>query len=121
MVALVSHHFLNPVDVHFRLLFRRLLGFSLYQPLHRFTRVRQGFLHRRGVALIGRLQGHRDHRPGLHIYSVLGFMCQVRAAILHLGDPRIHITGAHPIFVATLLLSLPVYPRQVFSRRSGNP
>jgi hypothetical protein len=49
----------------------------------------QCFLDGRGIALIRRLQRHRDHRTALHIHRVLGLMCQMRGSVLHLRDPRI--------------------------------
>src|SRR5664279_5120994 len=47
---------------------------------------------------------------------MLGLVRQVGAPVLHLGDPRVRIAGAHPLLVRSLLLALPIQPRQLFLR-----
>lgn len=43
------------------------------------------------------------------------------APVLHLGDARVRIVGIHPLLVRSLLFSLPIYPRKIFSRRRRDP
>ena len=49
---------------------------------------------------------------------MLGFMRQVRAAILHLRDLRIRIVWILPVVVGALLVPLAVQPGQLLARRS---
>ena len=42
----------------------------------------QCLIHRRGIALVRRLQGHCHHRAGVQIDGVLGLVGQVRTAFI---------------------------------------
>src|ERR1035437_5901260 len=116
MIALVRHHLFQPVRVH-PLISRWFLAHFL-QLLRRLD---ERFLHRRRVSSISSLQRHRHHRSRLQIHRVLRLVRQVRPPIFHLRDPRILIVRVLPIFVRSLLLSLPVQPRQIFPRRRFDP
>ena len=82
-----------------------------------FRRGHRGLDDRRRVAGVRALQRDRDNRAGLQIDGVLGFVGQMRPAILHLRDLRIGIGRVRPVFVRRLLLPLPIQPRQVLARR----
>ena len=58
---------------------------------------RQGLDDRRRVALIGRVQLGCHHRAGVEVDRVLGFVSEVRGAVLHLGDPRIRVGLGDPV------------------------
>ena len=74
-------------------------------------------MNRSGIAFVGRLQRHRQQRPAGQIHCVLDFVRQMRATILHLGNPRIRVARALPVLIRSLLLPLAVQPRQLLSRR----
>ena len=96
-----------------------LVGHHLFHSRHiEFTRHRlrlfQRFVNRRRVPFIGRLQRKRQDRSAGQIHRMLGLVRQVGAAVFHLGDPRVRIAQAHPHLVRSLLLALPIQPRQLF-------
>jgi hypothetical protein len=71
---------------------------------------------RRGIALVGVLQGDSHQGAGLQVHRVLGFVGQVRPAIFHLRDLRVGIPWIFPIFVRGFLLALAVQARQLRAR-----
>ena len=84
-------------------------------------RFRQGLIDRRGVALVGALQRHRNDRAGLKIDGVLGLVRQMRAPVFHLRDAGIGIVRMCPVVIGALLLSLPIQTRQGRPRRRLDP
>jgi len=106
VIALVGYH-----------LFHSLLSDFARRCLRHFQRL----VDRGRITLIGRLQRHRQQRSARQIHGMLGFVRQMRAPILHPGDPRIRVTGTLPFLVGPLLLPLPVQPHQLFPRRILHP
>ena len=80
MSATISSKRLRLVDV----------GLRVFDLLGRRNR---RFDDRRRVAFVRALQGDRDNRAGLEVDGMLGFVGQMRPAILHLRDLRIGIGG----------------------------
>ena len=72
---------------------------------------------RRGVILVGPLDGHAHDGAGLHVDRVLGCVREVRAAVLHLRDARVGVVRMMPVRVAALLRARPIQPRQIRPRR----
>jgi hypothetical protein len=67
-----------------------------------FALLRRGngrFDDRRGIALVGVLQGDGNQGAGLQVHRMLGLVGQVRPAIFHLCDLRIGIPRMFPVFV----------------------
>ena len=96
----------------------------LYLGLRVFDLLRRSndrFDDRRGIALVGILQGDGDQGAGLQIHRMLSFVGQVRPAIFHLRDLRVGIPRIFPIFVRGFLLALAVQARQVLARGSRDP
>ena len=81
------------------------------------SRSRERLRDRRGVTLIGPLDGHAHDGAGLHVDRVLGFVREVRAAVLHLRDARVGVVRMLPVRVAALLRARPIQPRQIRPRR----
>ena len=71
----------------------------------------------RRVAFVRVLHGHTDDRAGLEIDRMLGFVRQVRPAVLHLRDLRVGIVRMRPVVIRSLLLPLPIDASQVLARR----
>ena len=120
VVPLVGHQFLDATQIHLGLLPRRRPGFSRDQVGYGFPCLCQGFLHRGGISQVRPLQRHRDNRSGFHVHGMLGFVGQVGAAVLHLGDARIRIIPIDPLLVRPFLLPLAIHSRQVFPCRRGD-
>jgi hypothetical protein len=66
------------------------LGLRIFALLRRRN---DRFDDRRGIALVGVLQGDGDQGPGLQVDRVLSFVGQERPAIFHLRDLRVGIPG----------------------------
>src|SRR4029077_12801710 len=86
-----------------------------------FGRFNQRLLNRFCVALVRWLNGYGYNGAGLQIDSMLGLVRQMRASIFHLCNARIRILGMSPVIIRSLLWSLSVQARQVFTRWSGDP
>src|SRR3989442_412539 len=69
------------------------------------------------VADVRALQGHGDHRAAVEIDGVLGFVREVRAAVLLLRDLRLGSDGVLPFFVRRPLRPPRTGPRQCPARR----
>jgi hypothetical protein len=110
VVSLVGYHLRKSIQAHLRLLFRRFLCLPLDQLRQILCRFGQRFLNRRCITLMARVHCDRNHRPGFHVHRVLGFKGYMRAAVLHLRDPRIRITRTHPVLIRSFLLSFPIQP-----------
>ena len=77
-------------------------SWCLHRGLRVFDLLRCGngcFDDRRGIALVGVLQGDSDQGAGLQVHRVLSFVGQVRPAIFHLRDLRVGIPRIFPVFV----------------------
>ena len=118
MVALVRHH---PFHTHFahRLHRSDCVGWGRL-PRH-LRHGAPGFgksrRHTRGVPAIAGLYRQRHHRAGLQIYGMFSLIGQVRAAVLHLRDPRFPVVRIHPVPVRQGLLALTVKPLALGRRR----
>ena len=71
VIALVANHFFDALQMRFGLRTRFL---DPDQLRYVFTRLGQSLHHRRRISQIRFLQGHRQHRSGLQIHGVLGFV-----------------------------------------------
>ena len=115
VVALVGDHLARPLRVDLLYEFA-VVGIRDYSgdALACFS---YRLLNRRGISFIGPVQRDGDNGAGLHVHRMLGFVSQMRAAILHLGDARIGIVRMPPIIIRSLLRALAVQLRQLLARR----
>src|SRR5207248_1636180 len=101
VIALISDQFGRARDRHRRCI--RLTFDRLRNHFDVFVGLCQRLLYRVRIACIRALHRESDHRSGLHIHRMLGFVCQVRAPVFHLGDPSIRVVGMCPVLVGPLL------------------
>ena len=96
-------------------IFRRRRKSDGGQVLFRFL---QRGIERRRVALVGLVDRRRHDHARVEIDRMFGLVGKMRRAVLHLGDLRVRIGLARPIFVRQLLaFALAVEPDQVVDRR----
>ena len=112
MIALVRYHLFQSPRLP---LFIRRWFFP--RRLHLFGGLNECFFDRRRVALVRPLHRHHHYRSRLQVYGMFRLVRQVRPPIFHLRDARLRIVRVHPLPVRSLLLSLPVQPRQLLPRR----
>src|SRR5206468_5894746 len=106
VVTLVRYGFFDAAQVDLRLFRWSRHGFVLHQLRDRFARFCQSLVNGRRVSWIGPLQRHRQQSAAGQVHCVFCLMCQVGAAILHLGDPGIGIIRVFPFLIGPLLLRL---------------
>jgi hypothetical protein len=63
------------------------------------------------------LHGDADDRAGVEIDGVLGLVCQMCPAVLHLRDLGVGIVRMRPVVIRARLLPFPIDPRQIGARR----
>ena len=68
------------------------------------------------VAVIRRLHRDADHRTGVQVNRMFGFLGQMGAPVLHLRYFRVGIVRMRPVVVRPLLLPRPIDPCQVRAR-----
>ena len=78
---------------------------------------REGLDQGGGVALVRVLHRDAHDGPGLQVHRVLGLVCEMRAAVLHLGDLGVRIMRVRPVVVRPFLLPLPIEPGQLGAGR----
>src|SRR4249919_1337298 len=73
---------------------------------------------RRRIAFVGGVDRRGDNDARVEVDDVLGFVREMRRAVLHSGDLRIGIGLARPVLIRELLaLALTIEPNEVVDRR----
>jgi hypothetical protein len=75
----------------------------------------------RRVGFVGILHGYTDAGACLEIDGMLGFVGEVRLAVLHLRDLRVGVVRMRPVVVRFLLLPLAIEACQVHASASRCP
>lgn len=93
------------------------IGLLAGQLAHRASGLSQPHRQARRVPAIARLHRHRHQRSAVQVHRVFGFVTQVRAAVLHPGDPRFPVMGIQPLPIRQRFPTLPVIPLPLRRRR----